>query len=203
MKNSLKLSILILCVLLSSCQKDPDTDKLDNNYMVLTNYDSNTDFSSINNFFVIDSILIIGDQSKASYWKNANSQKIVDAYNDNLTACGYTQVSTGEEADVVLQLSYINNTYYFSNTTGPWWNSYPGYWSWGGWGWYYPFSFYYSYSTGSIIGELVNKNAPKGDKLTVIWNSYICGLLNGNNLSYSRTISAINQAFAQSPYLKK
>ena len=131
MKNSLKLSILILCVLLSSCQKDPDTDKLDNNYMVLTNYDSNTDFSSINNFFVIDSILIIGDQSKASYWKNANSQKIVDAYNDNLTACGYTQVSTGEEADVVLQLSYINNTYYFSNTTGPWWNSYPGYWSWG------------------------------------------------------------------------
>ena len=55
------------------------------------------------------------------------------------------------------------------------------------------------------IGELVNTNAPtqQNDKLTVIWNSYICGLLNGNNLSLSRTMEAINQAFVQSPYLKK
>ena len=43
----------------------------------------------------------------------------------------------------------------------------------------------------------------QNDKLTVIWNSYICGLLNGNNLSLSRTMEAINQAFVQSPYLKK
>ena len=203
MKSILKLSVFALCAVLMSCQKDPDTDKLDNSYMVLTNYDSDTDFGSINSFFVIDSILIINDQSKPTYWKNANSQKIIDAYNDNFTACGYTQVAKGDDADVVLQLSYISNTYYFANSVGPWWNSYPGYWNWGGWGWYYPFSFYYSYSTGSVIGELVNRKAPKGDKLTVVWNSYICGLLNGSNLSYSRTMAAINQAFKQSPYLNK
>lgn len=199
------LPLFVIVALLCSCEKDPDTDKLDNDYLVLTNYDSNTDFGKINSFYVIDSILIIDNQTdKPKYWKNENSQKIVNAYNDNFISCGYTQAASGEEADVVFQLSYINTTYYFNNNVGPWWNSYPGYWNWGGWGWYYPFNFYYAYSTGSIIGELVNTKAPYGsDKLTIVWNAYICGLLNGNNLSYSRTMAAINQAFEQSPYLKK
>ena len=205
MKNSLILTLVAVCLFATSCQKDPDVDRLDNDYLVYTNYDSNTDFGKINSFYVIDSILIIDNQTdKPKYWKNENSQKIVNAYNDNFISCGYTQAASGEEADVVFQLSYINTTYYFNNSVGPWWNSYPGYWNWGGWGWYYPFNFYYAYSTGSIIGELVNTKAPYGsDKLTIVWNAYICGLLNGNNLSYSRTMAAINQAFEQSPYLKK
>lgn len=205
MKKFIMLPLFVIMALLCSCEKDPDTDKLDNDYLVLTNYDSNTDFGKINSFYVIDSILIIDNQAdKPKYWKNENSQKIVNAYNDNFISCGYTQAASGAEADVVFQLSYINTTYYFNNSVGPWWNSYPGYWNWGGWGWYYPFNFYYAYSTGSIIGELVNTKAPYGsDKLTIVWNAYICGLLNGNNLSYSRTMAAINQAFEQSPYLKK
>ena len=205
MKKFIMLPLFVIVALLCSCEKDPDTDKLDNDYLVLTNYDSNTDFGKINSFYVIDSILIIDNQTdKPKYWKNENSQKIVNAYNDNFISCGYTQAASGEEADVVFQLSYINTTYYFNNSIGPWWNSYPGYWNWGGWGWYYPFNFYYAYSTGSIIGELVNTKAPYGsDKLTIVWNAYICGLLNGNNLSYSRTMAAINQAFEQSSYLKK
>lgn len=198
--------LFALAVFFSSCEKDPDTDKLDNDYLVFTNYDSKTDFSEINSFYVIDSILIIDNKqtSNPTYWKNENSQKIIDAYSDNFISCGYTEAASGDEADVVFQLSYINTTYYFNNSVGPWWNSYPGYWNWGGWGWYYPFNFYYAYSTGSIIGELVNTNALyEENKLTIIWNAYICGLLNGNNLSYSRTMAAINQAFEQSPYLKK
>ena len=192
--------------MLVSCQKDPDTGKLDNHYLVYTNYDSGTDFNSIESFYVIDSILIIDNSEKPTYWNNNNSQKIVNAYSDRLEGCGYTRAAVSEEADVILQLSYVNNTYYFTSFgPGPWWNSYPGYWNWGGWGWYYPYSFSYSYSTGSIIGELIDTKAitPQKDKLTVVWNSYICGLLNGNNLSLPRTMEAINQAFEQSPYLTK
>ena len=204
-----KISFFILatiCVFITSCQKDPDTDKLDRNYLVYTNYDIDTDFSAIETFYVIDSILIIGNSEKPTYWKNNNSQQIINAYNDRLESRGYIRVPEPGEADVILQLSYINNTYYFTSFgPGPWWNSYPGYWNWGGWGWYYPYTFDYSYSTGSIIAELVNTNAPtaQNDRLTVIWNAYICGLLNGNNLSLSRTMSAIDQAFFQSPSLKK
>lgn len=206
MKKVTFIMLAALCVALASCQKDPDTDKLDNHYLVYTNYDSGTDFKAISNFYVIDSILIIDDGVKPQYWSNGNAQKIIAAYNDKLEGCGYIRVDSPEEADVILQLSYVSNTYYFTSFgPGPWWNSYPGYWNWGGWGWYYPYTFNYSYSTGSIIAELVDTNAPtpQNDKLTVIWNSYICGLLNGNNLSFSRTMDAINQAFVQSPYLKK
>ncbi len=204
MKRRMILYISALCVLLVACQKNPDIDRLDNDYLVYTNYDTGTDFKSINTFHVIDSILIIGNEEKASYWNNGNSQKVVNAYRAGLENAGYTPAEEGEEPDVVLQLSYINTTYYFNMyNTGPWWNYYPGYWNWGGWGWYYPYSFTYSYSTGSIVGELVNTNAPtpQNDKLTVVWNSYICGLLNGNNLSLTRTFDAIKQAFEQSPYL--
>ena len=206
MKNRLFLYIVAVGITITSCQKSPDTDMLDNDYLVYTNYDAGTDFKSINTFHVIDSILIIGNDEKASYWNNSNSQKIVNAYRSALERAGYSPAIDSEEPDVVLQLSYINTTYYFNTYgSGPWWNYYPGYWNWGGWGWYYPYSFTYSYSTGSIIGELVNTNAPtpQNDKLTVIWNSYICGLLNGNNLSLTRTLSAIEQAFIQSPYLSK
>lgn len=206
MKKLLIISSVLVTVLLVSCQKDPDTDKLDSSYLVYTNYDAGTDFKSINTFYVIDSILIIGNGEKTTYWNNANSEKIVNAFTSKLAMAGYDAVDNVDDADAVLQLSYINNTYYFTSFgPGPWWNSYPGYWNWGGWGWYYPYSFSYSYSTGSIIGELVDTNAPTplNDKLTVVWNAYICGLLNGNNLSLSRTMEAIDQAFEQSPYLKK
>lgn len=206
MKSRFILSLIAVGVAAMSCQKSPDTDMLDNDYLVYTNYDAGTDFKTISTFHVIDSILIIGNDEKASYWKNSNSQKIINAYSSGLISAGYYPADEDETADVVLQLSYINTTYYFNSYgSGPWWNYYPGYWNWGGWGWYYPYSFTYSYSTGSIIGELVNTNAPtpQNDKLTVVWNSYICGLLNGNNLSMTRTLDAIEQAFIQSPYLSK
>ena len=206
MKKSLILTLAVIGALfVSSCQKDPDINKLDSSYLVYTNYDSGTDFKSLDSFYVIDSILIIGNSDKAAYWNNANSQKIVEAFASKLASAGYLPAESEKEADLVLQLSYINTTYYFNiYGPGPWWNSFPGYWNWGGWGWYYPYSFSYSYSTGSIIGELVDTNAPTplNDKLTVVWNTYICGLLNGNNLSLSRTMEAIAQAFEQSPYLQ-
>lgn len=206
MKKSAIFTLIVACLFTTACEKDPDTDKLDNDYLVYTNYDKNTDFKAIETFHVIDSILIISDEAKPGYWRNNTSQTIINAYATHLKDEGYLMVNNSDDADMVLQLSYISNTYYFNNYgAGPWWNSYPGYWDWGGWGWYYPYSFIYSYSTGSIIGELVSTTPDAGqkDKLTVIWNSYICGLLNGSSLSLSRTMNAINQAFIQSPYLSK
>ena len=205
MKKILFFNLIALCILLTtSCEKDPDTDKLDNDYLVYTNYDKSTNFSNIQTFHVIDSILIISDEAEPDYWRNNNSQKIIQAYTQNLEERGYISVIESKDADMVLQISYISNTYYFNNYgPGAWWNNYPGYWNWGGWGWYYPFNFVYSYSTGSIIAELVSTTPSivEKDKLTVIWNSYICGLLSGNSLSLSRTLNGINQAFDQSPYL--
>lgn len=132
-----------------------------------------------------------------------------------MNAAGYTRISEKEDADLGLQVSYVASTYYFQGyyNDGPWWGYYPGYWypgywggNWGG-GWYYPYPITYSYSTGSLLADMVNlKNAPEGqkEKLTVVWNAYISGLLGGSsNLNVNRATTAINQAFTQSPYLKK
>ena len=108
-----KISILTLIAVLLlgtvSCEKDPDTDKLDNDYLVYTNYDKNADFASISTFHIIDSILIIDEKEKPTYWNNQNSEKIIEAFAANLVERGYTAVPAKEEADMVLQLSYLSN----------------------------------------------------------------------------------------------
>ena len=83
----------VLCTILASCQKDPDTDKLDNNYLVYTNYDSGTDFTAINTFYVIDSILIIGNSEKPTYWNNNNSRQIINALTEKSCMCAVTLFS--------------------------------------------------------------------------------------------------------------
>ena len=118
-----KFSILMLAVactlFVSSCQKDPDTGKLDNSYLVYTNYDKGTDFAELRTCHVIDSILIINNQEKPSYWNNSNSATLISEYKKNLEEYGYAIVAADEEPDVVLQLSYVNNTYYFSDYGNP------------------------------------------------------------------------------------
>ena len=137
MKKSLFFTLVAVSLLGTvSCEQDPDTDKLDNDYLVYTNYDKNADFSSLSTFHIIDSILIIDDKEKPTYWNNQNSEKIIEAFAANLVERGYSATAK-EDADMVLQLSYLSNRYYFSDYgSGPWWNNYPGYWNWGGWGWY-------------------------------------------------------------------
>ena len=90
MKKLLLLTLVVACTLfMASCQKEPDIDKLDNSYLVYTNYDTGTDFKSFNTYYVIDSILIIDNSEKATYWNNANSQKIVNAFNAKFALAGY------------------------------------------------------------------------------------------------------------------
>lgn len=205
--------ILVSLLVWSGCEKDPDTNDLDNDYLVYTSYDTAAVFSDYTYFFAIDSILIMGDQQSAEYWYNSSSDIIIDAFSTNLSSVsGYTQVYDKDSANLGLQISYVTDTYYFSYlNNSPWWNSYPyywnGYWGYGG-GWYYPYSITYSYSTGSIIADLVDlTNAPSDSastyKLPVVWTAYICGLLNNNSLSLQRTVTGINQSFIQSTYLKK
>ena len=91
MKKSLFFTLIAVTLLGTvSCEQDPDTDKLDNDYLVYTNYDKNADFSSLSTFHIIDSILIIDDKEKPTYWNNQNSEKIIEAFAANLVERGYS-----------------------------------------------------------------------------------------------------------------
>lgn len=135
MKKFIPLLLAVFAVTLASCEKDPDMDKLDNNYLVYTNYDKKADFKTFETYYLPDSILVIGDKENAEYWKDENAQEILSAYVANMNSRGYIRVDDREEADLGLQVSYVRSTYYFTDYGRPeWWWNYPGYWDAPYWG---------------------------------------------------------------------
>ena len=67
------LFIGLMAVLATSCEKDPDLSKLDNNFTVYTNYDSKTNFNDFKTYCLPDSILLIGQGMKAENIKVGRS----------------------------------------------------------------------------------------------------------------------------------
>ena len=205
--------LFVAALLVTACEKTPDTGKLDDDYLVYTNYDDDTDFAKFTTFYVPDSVLIIDNSSnKPKYLYGTPASDITIAnYVKGMENAGYVRTLDKDEADLGLQVSYVEETYkfrYYNNY--PWWYGYPWYWNfsyWGDWGgWYWPYDITYSYSTGSLLGELVDLTLPEGTskQLKVVWSSYISGLLNGDgSLNTTEVIQAIGQAFSQSTYLKK
>lgn len=110
MKKFIPLLLAVFAVTLASCEKDPDMDKLDNNYLVYTNYDKKADFKTFETYYLPDSILVIGDKENAEYWKDENAQEILSAYVANMNSRGYIRVDDREEADLGLQVSYVRST---------------------------------------------------------------------------------------------
>ena len=137
---------------------DPDMGKLDDNYLVYTNYDKQANFKDFSTFYLADKILVISDSKEPEYLEGEGAEQILAAYTDNMIARGYAAATNKESADLGIQVSYIASTYYFTSYSQPeWWWGYPGYWgpnywggNWGG-GWYYPYAVTYSYSTNSFI----------------------------------------------------
>lgn len=205
--------LFAVALLVAACEKTPDTGKLDDDYLVYTDYDAETDFAKFTTFYVPDSVLIIDNSSnkpKFLYGTPA-SELIIANYVKGMEQAGYVRTLDKANADLGMQVSYVEDTYrfrYYNNF--PWWYGYPWYWSfgyWGNWGgWYWPYSITYSYSTGSVLGELVDLTLPESTskQLRVVWSSYISGLLNNDGtLNTTEVKQAIEQAFSQSPYLKK
>ena len=201
--------VLIAVFALTSCREDPDLGDLSSDFLVFTNYDGKADFNRFTRYYMPDSVMVIGDTKDPEYWTGSKAADILKAYEDNMQACGYVRTDDKSEADVGLQISYVQSVAYFVDYRNPyWWNEYPGYWLpgyWGDWGyWYYPYPVVYSYSVGSLLTEMVDlSTSPSADrKLTVVWNSILSGLLSGSDaFNMELTVRAINQSFVQSPYL--
>ena len=169
-------------------------------------------------FYIPDSVLVIGTSEKPQFWTANEADDIITTLVNNMESRGFKRTLDKDNADLGLQVSYVQSTQYFADYNDGynypyWWWNYPGYWSpgyWGpGWGnWYYPYPVVYSYSVGSLLTELVDLDTPaasKADaKLPVLWTAYMSGLLSGSDkFDTQLAVRAIEQAFVQSPYVKK
>ena len=54
------IPILLAVFAFAASEKDPDMDKLDNDYLVYTNYDKKADFKQFSTYYIPDSVLVIG-----------------------------------------------------------------------------------------------------------------------------------------------
>lgn len=209
------LFLLFTVLLLAGCQKDPDLSDLSDDFVVFTDYDPEVSFTSYSTFYLPDSILLITDNPTPRYWSDERAKEIISNIETVLTTRGYTRVDEKENADIGIQPSYIQGVSYFYGYSNPyWWWGYPGYWGpgyWGGgwYGYYYPYPVTYSYKVGSMMMEMVDltvkpEEGEKNPKLPIRWTAYMDGILSGSSRYNAHLIvRAVNQAFEQSPYIKK
>lgn len=201
------LFYICLPLLAVSCEKEPDMTELDADLAVYTDYDSSVDFGSYKTYFLPDSILEAGEY-KATYWKDENAMKIIKAVETNMNQRGYTRITDPNEkdnADIGIQLSYLNESYQIvsGGYFGGWWDY--GYWGpwWGGW--YYPYPITYSYDTNTLVMEMVDLTASgesENNRLPVVWYANASGFDFGGRYSLKLLEDAVVQSFVQSPYVQ-
>jgi hypothetical protein len=196
------MMILAGSLIVSSCTKYPsETERLDEDLVVYTQYDVNADFSQYNTFAVPDSIRYYTDND-SGFVKNSNTSLIVDQIIQNMTNRGYTQVDTDENPDLGFNITLFENT----NVTVYYYDPYYWYYPWYGYDYYYPYYPYYVsvYETGSIVIDMADfKNINIAEeKIPVPWNIFIRALLT-DTPTMSDITGSIDQAFEQTPEIHK
>ena len=203
----MKKLLFFACLMfaLASCEKDPDMSELDTDLTVYTDYDSSADFGSYKTYFLPDSILEAGGH-KATYWKDENAMNIIKAVESQMNERGYTRLTDPEDkdnADLGIQLSYVDESYqvvsggYF----GGWWDY--GYWGpwWGGW--YYPYPVTYTYSTNTLVMEMVDLTGDSdGKNIPVLWYANASGAQYSGMYNLQLLVNSVEQAFKQSEYIQ-
>ena len=209
MKKILLITAVILLAV--SCHKEPYLDS-DNEYLVYTSPGKDVTFTSFRTFDLADSLLIIGQSAKPEYSQSNNALALIQAVRTGMENMGYIYTPDNPNADLGIQMTYVVKTErYLQYYNDPyWWLDYPGYWSPGFWGnytgFYYPYPVTYTYSTIALMIVMVNLTTPKTgtEALEVVWSTYIGGPSTGSiTTDVDLMKNAINQAFVQSPYLKK
>ena len=209
MKKVLLIPVVILLAV--ACHKEPALDS-DGEYLVYTAPGKETTFTSFTTFDLADSLLVIGQSSKPEYSQSNNALALIQAVKTNMEKLGYIYTPDNPDADLGIQMTYVVKTErYVQYYNDPyWWLDYPGYWSPGFWGnyqgFYYPYPVTYTYSTNALMIDMVNLTIPKtgNEALEVVWSTYIGGPSTGSiTTDVDMMKAAIDQAFVQSPYLKK
>jgi hypothetical protein len=197
MKTNLLTIIALGMLALTSCTKyPPDSERVLEDLAVYTQVDVTANFNNYKTFAINPTVTYING-SDTTFEQNENTTALVDRIILNMTNRGFTQVAATADFDLGINLTALKNT-----TTTVYYPYYPPYWGYSGYGYYYPYypTYVTSYSTGTVIIDLADFYSPKGEKIMVIWNAFIRGLLTDTH-TQSDMMESVDQAFAQTPSL--
>jgi len=170
--------------------------------VVVTHHNPEYNFAAKATYAMPDSIVrITGDIQEDDdpvFIPNAIATVILGIIEDNMENLGWTRVDIDENPDLMLTPASWETTtiYYYYDYWYWWYGYYPGY------GWpYYPPVYVSSYTTGSLMMNLMDKNELSANGHPIAqWT----GLLNGimtEEFDQARFTDLIDQAFEQSGYL--
>jgi hypothetical protein len=177
--------------------------------VVLTRHNEDYDFVSQNTYSLPDKIVkITGNLTEDGdpvFIPDVTAKKILDRIESNMASLGWQKVAVSANPDMLLlPASWETTTIYYWYDYWYWWYGgyYPG-WGWGGYyPGYYPPVYWDSYTTGTLVMSLIDKDilGANGNPVTQ-WTGAINGIL---TYSYdaTRMNTAIDKAFSISPYLK-
>ena len=125
------------------------------------------------------------------------SNQIYSRIRANMSALGYSEVTDTTKADFFILPAALEVT----NVSYSYWGDYYGWYY--GYGYYYPYPVVTSYTTGTVMINLVERNTSSPtNKNMVPWIALINGLLEGTSTDYlTRINTTVDQAFKQSDYL--
>ena len=200
------VAAIVIPLFITSCYKDYDLETQDYD-IVVTDYDSAADFPSKNFYSMPDKIRDAADPEGDPLdipvsVKNSIFAKI----EANMTALGYTKVVEPAARDVSILVGGAETDYYYY---------YSGCYTYYGYTYCYDYPYYgggyydYAFTTGSLFIQMIDTAGvsvppPSGSVFSAIWLCAINGIEDNlsESLAQERTDARIDQAFAQSPYLK-
>ena len=210
MKTKALLTAILVLVIVS-CRKVPDSSELSTEQVVATDRDLTAKFSDYSTYFISDSVSVVANDPKDSILTGALAAQLVNTVKTNMNSRGYTFVPRTSGPHLGLRLTVIKD---ITRTAvcGGWWDGWYGYYPpfyWGCYycgGYYYPWCTTYTYTIGTSTLYIFDvKNQSINRNLKAIWGATMFGVFSttNNQTNADLTSTAINQAFSQSPYLKK
>lgn len=208
-------SIIIISMLIlifpPYCRKPVGFEQLTSGFTVVTHADVTAQFSSYSTYFISDTVINLSGSASDTLITGSSAAALAETVRGNMNSRGYSVVSHTSKPDMGIAVCVLRDIRTSIAYYPGWWDDVSGYWDplyWvsnSSYPYYYGWTTTYTYKDASIIVNLIDlKNAPVNKKLSVIW--HVTGFnpyKSDSATNLQASINAINQAFAQSPYLKK
>jgi len=203
-KSIFSVLFIVSAFMLNSCYPG-GPDYVEDMDVVLTKHNAEYNFASKGTYAIPDKIVKITgnlvEGETPEFVPDVTGKQILARIESNMTAYGWQKVDISANPDLLLAPASWETTtiVYWYDYWYYWWGGYYPMWGWGG---YYPPVYYDSYTTGTLLMTLIDKNevGANGNPVTQ-WTGAINGIMTGS-YNATRMNTSIDKAFAASPYLK-
>lgn len=189
---------------LTACRKTPNLNALQNQQVVVTDRDLAANFSNYSTYHISDTVRIVASDPRDSILLGPIARQLVESVKTNMNSRGYTFVSSkSANPELGLVLVVLQDVSRSTVCAGWWGGGWGGGW---GWGWHHPWCGSFTYTVGTSVLTIYDlKNADINQNLRGLWGMTALGVFSNTNnqTNANLTVNAINQAFSQSPYIKR